>query len=181
MPELSLKLAEPEPKAFWQVMSNRAVSVSIITAIAGDHPAGFLGLSASHLTAFPPLLTVSIDLRTSALEVIRSSKAFAVNYLSEQGQDTYTRFSSGSRGAARFEGIGWKKLLTGAPIFNTVVAAFDCRVEDFIERDGVVLAVGRVVSTLEDRHARPLVYFRGQVGHLPGTFDADAGPSYLSY
>ena len=128
-----------------------------------DGPAGFLGLSASHLTASPPLLTVSVDLRTAALETIRSSGAFAVNYLGAAGAPIYERFfgKDSRTGAERFEGLDWDTLATGAPVFRDIVGAFDCKVEELIERHSVVIAIGRIVAAVDEPQAEPLLYFRG--------------------
>lgn len=159
---------EIDPRTFWRAIGNRAVGVSVVTATGAEGPAGFLGLSASHLTASPPLVTVAIDPSTSALAAVRSSGAFAINYLSAAAIDVYERFSSrdAPKGAARFEGLRWVPGASGAPVFVDVVATFDCRVRELVELHGVVLAIGEIVAVSSDPAAEPLVYFRGAATRL---------------
>lgn len=157
-----------DARSFWRAIGNRVVGVSIVTALGEDGPAGFLGLSASHLSASPPLVTVAIDGRTSALSAVRSSGAFAINYLSEAGTQIYERFSSrdAPAGSARFDGLNWTSAVTGSPIFQATVGALDCRVQELIERHGVVLAIGEIVRATSDPDAAPLVHFRGATHRL---------------
>ena len=58
---------EIDAKTFWKAIGCRAIGVAIVTAKGADGPAGFLALSATHLSASPPMMMVSIGLTTSAL------------------------------------------------------------------------------------------------------------------
>ena len=70
-----------DPKTFWRTLGQRAIGSTIVTARSSEGPAGFLGLSATHITADPPLMLVSIDKRTAALAAVLASRHFAVNFL----------------------------------------------------------------------------------------------------
>lgn len=170
MSEAQQQFTEIDPRTFWRAIGNRAVGVSVVTATGADGPAGFLGLSASHLSASPPLVTVSIDASTSALAAVRDSGAFAINYLSSAATEVYERFSSrdAPKGAARFEGLQWQPGTTGSPVFRDIVGAFECRVSELIERHGVILAIGEIVAVSANPEADPLVYFRGVARVLDG-------------
>src|SRR4051794_9697785 len=65
-------------KAFWRTLAERATGITIVTAHGDDGPAGLLGLSASHVTADPPTILVSIDKKTSALGAILARRHFGV-------------------------------------------------------------------------------------------------------
>ena len=149
--------------AFWQAVGQRAVAATIVTARGSAGPAGFLGLSATHVCADPPTMLVSIDARTSALGAIRDSGHFAINYLPRDTQDVVDLFSGKSdlKGPDRFDAKRWSSLATGAPVFNGAVGVMDCRLEETLERHGTIIAIGRVVAIGGDRDAAPLVYFRG--------------------
>jgi flavin reductase (DIM6/NTAB) family NADH-FMN oxidoreductase RutF len=152
-----------DARAFWRPVGNRATGSTIVTARSDDGPAGFLGLSATHLCADPPLMTVSVDKRTSALPVIMAAQHFALNFLSCEGGALADMFGGkgAQKGAARFTTGRWGTLTTGAPVLLDAVGAIDCRLEETIERHGVVIVIGRVVDTLEGRTDAPLVHFRG--------------------
>ncbi len=148
---------------FWQAVGNRAVAATVVTARGSAGPAGFLGLSATHVCADPPTMLVSIDAKTSALGAIRDSKHFAINYLPKGAEDVVDHFSGKTdlKGPKRFEAGRWNYLATGAPVFEGAVGVFDCTLEEILERHGTIIALGRVAAIGGDTEADPLVYFRG--------------------
>ena len=93
--------ASPAPidiKTFWRILGQRALGSVVVTARGSDGPAGFLGLSATHLTAAPPTMLVSIDKRTSALAAVLENSHFALNYLPRESAALADLF--GGRGSA---------------------------------------------------------------------------------
>lgn len=152
-----------DAKSFWQAIGQRAVGATIVTAAGSDGPAGLLGLSATHVTADPPTMLVSIDNKTSALASVLEAKHFAINYLPRGAEDIVDLFSGKSplKGADRFEAGRWGTLATGAPVYNGAVGVIDCTLDEVIERHGVAIVLGRVVDFRADPDGAPLVYFRG--------------------
>ena len=155
-------------RAFWGAVGLRATGSTVVTARSEAGPAGFLGLSATHLCADPPLMMVSIDRRTSVLPVVMAARHFALNFLPREGRGLADTFGgkSARKGAERFEAGKWGTLKTGAPILLSAVGAIDCRLEEMIERHGVVIAIGRVVDVFAGANAggagaEPLIHFRG--------------------
>jgi flavin reductase (DIM6/NTAB) family NADH-FMN oxidoreductase RutF len=150
-------------KTFWRVLSQRAVGMTIVTAQSDDGPVGFVGLSAAHVTADPPTALVSIDRKTSALTGVLSRRHFAINFLPAQAAALVDRFGgkSGVTGAARFDPGEWTRLETGAPIFKEALGAFDCVVDEVIERADVAIVIGEVVAAISGE-GDPLVFFRGK-------------------
>jgi flavin reductase (DIM6/NTAB) family NADH-FMN oxidoreductase RutF len=156
-----------EPQTFWRAISNRAVGSTVVTARSDQGPAGFLGLSATHICADPPLMLVSIDKRTSALQTILAARHFALNFLPREAIEIADMFGGKGphKGAERFVSERWETLCTGAPILLDAVGAIDCRLVETIERHGVVMAIGQVVGARDGAGAPPLIHFRG--GYLP--------------
>jgi flavin reductase (DIM6/NTAB) family NADH-FMN oxidoreductase RutF len=154
-------------RAFWRAIGNRATGSTVVTARSDAGPAGFLGLSATHLCADPPLMMVAVDKRTSALQTILEARHFALNFLPREAAAIADMFGGKGtqKGAERFAIGNWGTLTTGAPILRDAVGAIDCRLEETIERHGVVIAIGRVVDVLDGVGAAPLIHFRG--GYLP--------------
>ena len=151
-----------DAKTFWRALGARATGVVVATARGPEGPAGFLALSATHVTADPPTMLVSIDKRTAALEAVRHGKHFALNFLPRGDQALAEMFGGRgeTRGAARFAPERWGTLATGAPVLNDAVGAIDCTLDDTIERFGVIIAIGRVVDVIV-RNGEPLLFFRG--------------------
>jgi flavin reductase (DIM6/NTAB) family NADH-FMN oxidoreductase RutF len=151
-----------DAKTFWRALAMRATGVVVATARGADGPAGFLALSATHVTADPPTMLVSIDKRTAALPAVLQAKHFALNFLPRADQALAEMFGGRgeARGAERFAPERWGTLVTGAPVLNDAVGAIDCALEETIERHGVVIAIGRVVEVVV-REGEPLLFFRG--------------------
>jgi len=152
----------PDIKGFWQAIGQRATGSTIVTARGVDGPAGFLGLSATHLSADPPLMLVSIDRRTSALAAVLASRHFAINWLGADDAALAEDFGGRgpAKGADRFAPGRWTTLVTGAPVLLGGAGAVDCTLEETIERGGTVIVIGRVAGVATGT-AEPLVHFRG--------------------
>ncbi|MBN43262.1 MAG: flavin reductase [Alphaproteobacteria bacterium] len=149
--------------AFWQAIGKRAVAATVVSACGSAGPAGFLGLSATHVCANPPTMLVSIDARTSALRAIQESEHFAINYLPLGANEVVDLFSGKAdvKGPDRFETGKWGVLATGAPVFQGAVGVMDCRLQETLERHDTIIALGTVAAIGGDPDAKPLVYFGG--------------------
>ena len=155
-------------KTFWRTLGERATGATIVTAQGADGPAGFLGLSATHVCADPPTMLVSIDSKTSALAAVLHGRHFAINYLGRDAQAIADMFGgkTGIKGSARFEPGRWGTLSTGAPVFNDAIGVLDCALEKTIDHFATTIAIGRVVDVIARGSGDPLIYFRG--GFLSG-------------
>lgn len=153
-----------DPKTFWTAIGVRAVGYAVVTASDSDGPAGFLALSATHLTANPPMLMVSIDSKTSALKTVLNSRHFVINYLPAGSESLVANFGGKGdvKGGARFKPDEWTVLTTGAPVLKESVGALDCVLEETIERYGCVIALGRLVDFTANTHLKPMVSFAGR-------------------
>lgn len=154
-----------DAKSFWGALGVRATGVAIVTAAGDNGPAGFLALSATHLAASPPTMTVSVSLTTSAYSDIVASGHFAINYLSKDAGAVYERFTArdAPKGAERFAGLDHAAGKTGAPVFGQTTGALECRVEEIIERHGTALVFGTILWAHDNEGAEPMVHFRGKL------------------
>jgi len=151
-----------DAKTFWRALGQRAIGSTIVTARSAEGPAGFLGLSASHISADPPLMLASIDKRTSALQIVLAARHFAVNFLPVEAKEIADLFGGKGtlKGADRFQVGSWQTLATGAPVLSNALGAMDCTLEETIERGGISIVIGRVVDVLVG-DGNPLIHFRG--------------------
>lgn len=161
-------MADIDVRTFWQTLGERPIGATIVTAQGEAGPAGFLGLSASHITADPPTMLVSVGRKTSALRDILASRHFAVSFLAEGAEALVESFGGRTeeKGASRFDPAKWTALETGAPVYRDALGAMDCRLEDTLERGDVVIVIGRVVAASARGEGAPLVLFRGKPRRL---------------
>lgn len=166
--QAALQTSHPgiEPKTFWKAIGVRAIGGAVVAAQGKDGPAGFLGLSVTHLAQDPPTLMVSIGTKTSALPTILEARHFSVSYLSSEDKDVADIFGGKSdlKGADRFAAGRWTSLTTGAPILQSAVGCLDCEVVETIERFDTVIAIGLIVGATANPDKDPLVYFSGATG-----------------
>jgi flavin reductase (DIM6/NTAB) family NADH-FMN oxidoreductase RutF len=152
-----------DAKTFWMTLGSRATGMTVVTTDSDEGPSGFLGLSASHITADPATMLVSIDKKTSALAGVLSRKHFAINFLPVGAEAIADAFGGKSElsGADRFTIGDWGTLETGAPVLKTALGVFDCVVEDVIERGSISIVIGRVAAA-SVADGDPLIFFRGK-------------------
>lgn len=160
--------ASIDAKTFWRALGMRAIGVSVVTAQGADGPAGFLALSATHVTADPPSMLVSIDDRTHALQAVLQSRHFAINYLPAGEQALADSFGGRGplKGNDRFEPGRWQTLMTGAPVFSDAIGAIDCTLEETFRFHNTTIAIGRVAAFHLSERSDALLFYRGQYRHV---------------
>jgi flavin reductase (DIM6/NTAB) family NADH-FMN oxidoreductase RutF len=124
----------------------------------------FWGFPRPTLMASPATMLVSVDRKTSALAGIRSRGHFAINVLPATAAGVAEAFGgwAGISGAARFAPGEWRVLSTGAPVFCDALGAFDCAVEEILERGDIFIVIGKVVAVASRADGDPLIFFRGR-------------------
>lgn len=152
-------------KSFWGAIGVRATGVAIVTANGEAGPSGFLALSATHLAASPPTMTISVSLTTSAYVDIKASGHFAINYLSADAATVYERFTArdAPKGAERFAGLDYKAGRTGAPVFVQTTGALECKVVEIIERYGTALVIGEILWAHRNDGTLPMIHYQGKI------------------
>ncbi len=157
------RLHHAESAAFRQAMRGLSTGVAIVACGEGERRHGCTVTAFASLSLTPPTLYICLARTSSTLVALREAGAFSVNLLAARHEELAQRFSGrgGVHGARRFEGVGWGTLATGAPILADAVAAFDCLVEETIERHSHVIVLGAVVSLSEGANEPALCYGRG--------------------
>jgi flavin reductase (DIM6/NTAB) family NADH-FMN oxidoreductase RutF len=154
------------PEAFIQGMRQLAAGVTVVTTAGPDGRAGLTATSVCSVSAEPPQLLVCINRRADAHDVLCGSGAFVINLLSSAQQDVAEAFSGtgGLSGEARFKRGRWTRLVTGAPVLEPCLAAFDCRVVQMIPAATHTIFVGQVEAVRAQPELAPLVYVEGDFG-----------------
>jgi flavin reductase (DIM6/NTAB) family NADH-FMN oxidoreductase RutF len=152
-----------DPAIFRQAMRRLAGGVGVITVGSGEERTGLTATSVTSLSAEPPRLLVCVNRNASAWPLIDEFRTFGVNLLDASQQIIADRFAgkNGEKGAARFVGARWKSLFTGAPLLEGALAAFDCTVEEIIERHSHAIVIGRIEAVDVGEWSDPLLYWSG--------------------
>ncbi len=149
-------------------MRELAGAVSIVSAGRGEYRAGLVATSVSPLSSDPPTLVVCVDRASSSWPVLRQAKSFGVNLLSASQRELAHCFAerTGLAAAERYQEGDWTALQTGAPIFGDALAAFDCSLEEIIERHSHALLIGRIEAVSRRGGAGALLHWRGAYEQL---------------
>jgi len=152
--------------AFKAGMRCLAGHVCVITTRAPDgNRSGMTATAVCSVSASPPTLLCCINRQNSSYRAIRDAGVLAVNVLAMGDRELADRFASGMSGEARF-GMGlWSELHTGAPVLESALASFDCRIEQAVDVGTHGILFGGIVAVrVRETDAKPLLYAHGQYG-----------------
>ncbi|MES2540526.1 MAG: flavin reductase family protein [Pseudomonadota bacterium] len=154
---------EPTAKEFRDAMRAFVGNCSILTVGDSNEASGLVVTSAISLSADPPLLLACVNRTASAHPLLVKYRRFGWSSLGASHQAVAERFSGfgGVKGAARYDGAEWEMAVTGARLLTGAPAAFDCTVEEMIDRATHTILIGRVRAVRVTPGAGALVYWNG--------------------
>uniref|UniRef100_Q01W45 Flavin reductase domain protein, FMN-binding n=1 Tax=Solibacter usitatus (strain Ellin6076) TaxID=234267 RepID=Q01W45_SOLUE len=141
-----------------------ATGVSIASVLdRGGAPHGLTVNSFSSVSLEPPLVLISLGHQVSVINQFRAAKSFAINVLAAEQQPLSDRFAR--KGHDRFDGLEWRRGVTGVPLLPGVLAAIECDVYKIIPLGDHDLFIGEVMHVTV-REGNPLLYFASSYRHL---------------
>ena len=161
---------EPDAKAFRDAMRAFVGNCSVITVGDGDEASGLVVTSTISVSSDPPLLLACVNRTASSHPLLVREGRFGWSSLGAAHQAVAERFSGfgGVKGPDRYAGADWETAVTGARLLKGAPAAFDCTVEEMIERDTYSIVIGRVRAIRTTPGAGALVYWNGGFRALDG-------------
>jgi flavin reductase len=162
-------------------MRNLAGAVSIITSAAEGRPYGMTATAVCSASAEPPTVLICVNQHTNTYKAIADAGLFCVNVLRHEDQDLSTTFSGGQKGEGRFRPEQWHKLATGAPVLESALVAFDCRVVNRLPHGTHTIFLGAVEKLQIGRKGKPLLYSDGQYAKLSSLVQGEPLPVGLDY
>jgi 3-hydroxy-9,10-secoandrosta-1,3,5(10)-triene-9,17-dione monooxygenase reductase component len=147
-----------------QVLGRFATGVVVVTGSDGAVPVGLSVNSFTSVSLDPPLVSFCADRRSASWAVIRRSGAFCVNVLAEDQEAVSRLFAT--RGAEKFDGVGWSPAPSGAPRLHGVLAWLDCGIEAVHDGGDHEICLGRVDELGIESDDGPLVFYRGGYGRF---------------
>ncbi len=148
-------------------MRRLAAGVCLIsTRCANGSPRGLTATAVCSVSASPPTLLACINRSNSSYDAIRTSGHFAVNVLSLEDRPLADLFARpGVLPEQKFASGLWYTRVTGAPLLESALAAFDCRVSHDVAvgTHGILFGEIQAVSVRQTA-AKPLLYAHGAYG-----------------
>lgn len=148
---------------FKQAMRHCTGAVALVTVgRENGRRTGLTVTAVCSLSDDPPSLLVCVNRNASAHPRIREERCFAVNFLSDDHVPLALTFSGqkGVDGDDRFAFGQWATRITGAPVLEDAIVAFDCELGEAFETKTHSVFIGEVRDVSIRSQARPLVYLR---------------------
>lgn len=142
---------------------------SVLTVGRGAERTGIVVTSATSLAADPPMVLACVNRASSAHALFARFGAFGLNSLGAQHQTVAERFSgmTGVTGPERYAGAEWVTMESGAMLLANAPAAFDCEVDEMIDRATHSIVIGRVRAIRTTEGAGALAYWNGTYLPMP--------------
>jgi len=159
----------PDPKAFTDAMRALVGNCSVLTVGDGEERTGLVVTSAISLSAEPPQLLACVNRNSSSWPMFERYGRFGWSSLGAQHRKLAEQFCGfgGVKGPDRYAGAEWETAVTGAQLLADAPAAFDCEVEEMIDRATHSIVIGRVRAVRTNPGQGALIYWNGGFRSLP--------------
>jgi flavin reductase (DIM6/NTAB) family NADH-FMN oxidoreductase RutF len=155
-------------ESYRALMRHQAGAVTVIATGEAGARAGLTATAVASLSDAPPTLLVCVQHKAGAHALILERRSFSVNLLTSAQRHIAQRFAGrqGLSGEARFEGLDWIALKTGAPVLADALASLDCELVEAHSFTTHTVFIGRVIDGRHQEGALPLLYFRNDYWDL---------------
>ena len=151
-----------DPATFRSVLGRFASGVTVVTVRDSQHFDHGMTVSAfCSLSLEPPLVLVCIEKSASLHSVLatgNTASRFAVNILESKQEELARRFAEEQ--PDRFDGVGFSRGITGAPILDDCLAIIECEVQSRHSAGDHTIVIGTVIGSATN-DGSPLLYYRG--------------------
>lgn len=147
-------------EAFREALRHFPAGVTLVTIKAGNEVHGLTVSAFASVSPEPPLVSVMIDHRHHAYQLLeRPGAVFAVSFLGDDQIELSNRFAW-VKDENRFEAGRWTTAVTGAPVLAEAVAWLDCTIHSRHAAGTHTVYIGEVQASSVPRADRaPLVYW----------------------
>ena len=154
----------PLPDAYKSAMRGLVGACSLITVGQGDAANGLVVTTGISLSAEPPMILACINRASSCWPLLGREGVFGWQALGANHQPVAERFSGkgGLQGPARYAGADWVTMASGVRLLADAPLAFDCTVDDMIDRGTHSILIGRVMQITTQADSGALLYWDGQ-------------------
>jgi flavin reductase (DIM6/NTAB) family NADH-FMN oxidoreductase RutF len=122
--------------------------IYVVTAESADGRVAAATVNWATQASFtPPLIALGVKVDSTAHEIVKGAKRFALNILGTgQGDIAYTFFKTVERDGNAIGGQSFSTGVTGAPILDATTAYLECKLIDTVERGDHSVFVAEVVE-----------------------------------
>ncbi|MFC9980944.1 flavin reductase family protein [Gordonia sp. NPDC127522] len=148
------------PEDYRTVFGDHPAGVAVITADAGDGPAGLTATSVASVSATPPMIVFSLSTSSSAAPTIAAAETVVVHMVSTAQMPVALTFATS--GIDRFaDESSWTRLDTGEPLLLAATRWMRGRIVSRVDAGAATVVTVEVLEVHLDASAEPsapLVY-----------------------
>lgn len=163
-------LITPVAPEMRRVLGHFCTGITVITAHDGTRPIGFTCQSVTSVSLEPPYISFCPSNSSTSWPLIRAVGGLCVNILATGQQDVCAQFAT--RGDDKFEGIGWRFGVNGAPTLDGTLASIEGEIEFEHMAGDHSIVVARVTGLWAHEERTPLLFYRGSYGAFGGAAHA---------
>ena len=150
-----------EPTQLRAVLGRFATGVTVVTACRpGGELVGLTANSFNSVSLSPPLVLWSLARAASSLEAFSTGSHYAVHILAAGQKHLAEQFAS--KGADRWQGVGYQLSASGVPLLSGCAASFECFNRSRYEEGDHVIFVGEVERCATQPGTTPLLFHGGK-------------------
>ncbi|MER7578790.1 flavin reductase family protein [Kitasatospora sp. NPDC097691] len=137
--------------------------VAVVTTAADEEVFAKTVSSFGTLSLDPLLVTVAVGRHSPLVTAVRASGRFGLSVLTAHQTDVARRFATPGAGRAlgAFTAVPMRTAATGAPLVESALAWFDCRLHTALPGGDHTILIGRVAAA-DRADGEPLLYHDGQ-------------------
>jgi flavin reductase len=145
---------------FKEAMSRLAGAVHIVTTAGSAGLGGITASAVTSITVEPPMMLFCINKTSPSAQRILENGVFCINTLSSADQPLSDIFAgrTDQHLEERFATGAWTKLATGAPVLDSALASFDCRLVEAKEVTTHLVMIGVVEAVAIASGGEALLY-----------------------
>ncbi len=156
-----MPLSMIDPATFRSVLGRFASGVTVVTVRdVQQYDHGMTASAFCSLSLEPPMVLVCIEKSASLHAVLatgNTASPFAVNILNSKQEELARRFAE--EHPDRFDGVGFARGTTGAPILDDCLAVIECEVQSRHAAGDHTIVIGTVIASATNEGS-PLLYYR---------------------
>lgn len=146
------------PDLFKMVSSHWPSGVAIITTVAEDGSLHGLTMSAVIALSLDPMqYLISVDSNSNTLPVLKATRRFCINFLSQDQRDICMLFAG--KAANKFASVDYRLSKTGLPMLAGSVSCISCDAAKIIPSGDHEIIIGDVLD-IEHFGGDPLIHFK---------------------
>jgi flavin reductase len=139
-------------------MARLGAAVNIVTTDGPGGMAGFAATAVCSVTDSPPTLLVCLNRGSSAYPAVSANQVLCVNTIGHAHEELSRLFGGKTPVLERFQAATWSTLQTGAPVLDSALVSFDCRVKTVADGGTHDILICEVMAIRENAGGHALIY-----------------------